>query len=68
VDESASLPALVAETAPGKSAQARVWREGKEVTLNVTVGNTPDAKEKVASADVPAANSGKLGLQVRSSP
>jgi serine protease Do len=68
VDESASLPALVAETAPGKSAQARVWREGKEITVNVTVANMADPSEKVAAADEPASNSGKLGLTLRSAP
>jgi serine protease Do len=68
VDESASLPALVAETVPGKSAPARVWREGKEITVNVTVANLPDQAEKLAAADEPASNSGKLGLTLRSNP
>jgi serine protease Do len=66
VDESGALPGLVADTAPGKSAQARLWRNGKEQTVNVTVGTMPNEKETVASADKPAANSGKLGLVVRS--
>jgi serine protease Do len=65
VDESSALPGLVADTAPGKSAQARLWRNGKEQTVNVTVGDMPNEKEKVASADRPVANSGKLGLVVR---
>ena len=67
VDESSSLPALVADTAPGQSAKVRVWRDGKEQTLNVNVGSLPGEKEKVASADSSAPNSGKLGLAVRAS-
>jgi serine protease Do len=67
VDESSALPALVADTAPGHSAKVRIWREGREQTLNVTVGNTPSEKQKVASAESPASNSGKLGLTVQAS-
>jgi serine protease Do len=67
VDESSALPGLVADTAPGQSAKVRVWRDGKEQTLNVTVGTVPSEKEKVASAESPASNSGKLGLTLQSS-
>jgi serine protease Do len=67
VEESSGLPALVADTAPGQTAKVRVWRDGKEQTLNVTVGNVPGEKQKVASAESAASNSGKLGLTVRSS-
>jgi serine protease Do len=67
VDESSTLPALVADTAPGQSAKVRVWRDGKEQTLNVTVGATPSEKAKVASADSGASNSGKLGLRLQAS-
>jgi serine protease Do len=63
VDESATLPALVAETAPGQTAQVRLWRDGKERAVGVTVGSMPN--EKVTSSENPAANSGKLGLVVR---
>ncbi|HET7363688.1 MAG TPA: DegQ family serine endoprotease [Burkholderiales bacterium] len=67
IDESAELPALVADTAPGKHATVKLWRNGAEQTLGVTVGNMPD--EKVASAEGanPDANSGKLGLLVQQS-
>ena len=65
IDESSSLPVLVAGTKPGTTARMRVWRNGAERTLSVTVGTMPDDKENVASADNPAANSGKLGLVVR---
>ncbi len=63
IDESASLPGLVADTPPGQAAQVRVWRNGKEQTLSVNVGEMPG--ETVASNDAPRANSGKLGVAVR---
>src|SRR5205085_6516762 len=64
IDESAQLPALVADTAPGSHARVTVWRDGAEHTLGVTVGNMP--AEKVASANEtkPQANSGRLGVAV----
>jgi serine protease Do len=64
VDDSATLPALVAETKPGTPVPVRVWREGAERSLQVTVGTM--AAEKVAANDEsPDANSGRLGLAVR---
>ncbi len=67
IDDSADLPGLVADTAPGKHATLKLWRNGAEQTLGVTVGNMPD--EKVASAHDanPGANSGKLGLAIQQS-
>ncbi|MBW8906581.1 MAG: DegQ family serine endoprotease [Betaproteobacteria bacterium] len=62
VDESAQLPALVADTAPGKSAQVKLWRNGAEQTLAVTVGNMQDQKLASAHDAKPQPNSGKLGL------
>jgi serine protease Do len=67
VDESSALPALVADTAPGQAAQVRIWRDRKEQTVNVKVGQLPNDKEKVASTDTSPSNSGKLGLTVRPS-
>jgi serine protease Do len=63
IDDSGSLPAIVADMKPGQSAPVRVWRDGAEHTLGVTVGTMP--AEQTASADRPSANSGKLGLAVR---
>jgi len=65
VAESSTLPALVADTAPGQQATVKVWRNGAERTLQVAVGRMPDETSQVASADAPQANSGKLGLVVR---
>ena len=67
VDESSALPVLVADTAPGDNAKVRIWRDGKEQTVNVRVGEMPNAKAKVASAETSPSNSGKLGLTVRPS-
>ena len=65
VDESAALPGLVADTAPGKHAQVKLWRDGAERTLGVTVGRMPAEKTASAAASNPDANSGKLGLTVQ---
>ncbi len=50
-----NLPRIVAETDIGKQVPVVLWRDGKEVTLQATVGELPD-DQKVASAapDKPA--------------
>jgi len=63
IDSSSDLPLVVGETAPGQVAKLRIWREGAEHTMNVTVGVMPG--ETLASAATTGADSGKLGLQVR---
>jgi serine protease Do len=63
VDKSSALPLIVGDMKPGETAAARIWRDGSERTLNVTVGAAPS--EQTASANTPANNSGKLGLVVR---
>jgi len=67
IDDSAELPGLVADTAPGKHATMKVWRNGAEQTLGVTVGNMADEKTASAQDANPDANSGKLGLLVQQS-
>ncbi|HEY6864194.1 MAG TPA: DegQ family serine endoprotease [Burkholderiales bacterium] len=64
VDDSSTLPMLVADMKPGQSAPVRVWRNGAERTLQVTVG-TMAAEQVAASDQSPEANSGRLGLAVR---
>ncbi len=64
IDESSQLPVLVANTKPGDHAQVKVWRDGAERTLGVTVGTMPDEKVATANEANPQANSGKLGLMV----
>ncbi len=68
VDESGSLPVLVAQTKPGEHAKMKIWRNGKEQTLDITVGRMNDEQQKSASAsESPDSNSGKLGLVVQRS-
>ncbi len=48
VTASRSLPRIVAETAISKKVQVVVWRQGKEMTVDVTVGELTDEVEKAA--------------------
>jgi serine protease Do len=58
------LPLLVGDMKPGRVADVRIWRDGAERTVKVTVGAAPN--EQVASSKAPAGNnSGRLGLVVR---
>jgi len=52
VDSSNELPALVGASPIGRSVDMKVLRDGKEVTLHVTVGTLKDEAQKLASADV----------------
>ena len=62
VDDANALPVLVARTAPGEKAKVRLWRGGKERTLEVAVGAMPGESTRVASAP---ADAGKLGLTLK---
>jgi serine protease Do len=66
VEDSKDLPVLVARSKPGSEATLKVWRNGKEQTLTVKVGELQPVK--VAAADVQAAPTGKLGLAVQELP
>jgi serine protease Do len=50
VDELRDLPRLVADTAPDSKATLSVWRSGRTVSLQATVGELP-ASAKVAAAE-----------------
>ncbi len=64
IENSTDLPRLVGETKPGQPAKLRIWRDGSEHELNLTVGAMPD--EQLASSGGPGeSNAGKLGLAVR---
>jgi serine protease Do len=63
------LPRIVAETETGKTADVVIWRQGKEVTLKVAVGElTEEAEQKtLASVEAPpsaAATIDLLGLKL----
>ena len=71
VKEMRNLPLIVAQTDIGKDVPVTLWRDGKEVTLQVKVGELPD-DDKVASAapDKPAPTSDLMisGLGLKLSP
>jgi serine protease Do len=63
------LPRIVAETETGKTTDVVIWRQGKEVTLKVAVGElTEEAEQKtLASVEAPAsatATIDSLGLKL----
>ncbi len=49
VREMRNLPLIVAQTDIGKAVPVVVWRDGKEVTLQVTVGELPDDQKQAAA-------------------
>jgi serine protease Do len=63
VSDSRQLPLIVAGVKPGRDAAVKVWRDGKEQALHVTVGELQP--EKVAFAGAPRGERGKLGLAVQ---
>ena len=68
VDQSSDLPLLVGSTRPGATAQLQVYRDGKTITLPVTVGELPSDKATLASLTTggggSAHKSNALGLAV----
>jgi serine protease Do len=63
VTDTTDVTSRISGTAPGTKLALEVWRDGKPVTVNATVGTFDDGK--VASADDGAENRGKLGVAVR---
>jgi serine protease Do len=59
IRDSADLPLQVARLAPGKTVQAKVLRDGKELALPITVGEIKE-NEVVATGET-----GELGLAVQ---
>jgi serine protease Do len=53
VNESRKLPRIVADTAVGKTVKVLVWRAGREVTVNVTLGELEKFDEARLPADAP---------------
>ena len=60
IKDSSDLPAVVARVAPGTSVQLKVTREGKQISLPITVGEMKDS-EVVAAAG----QESDLGLTVQ---
>ncbi len=59
IKDSGELPLLAARTAPGKQAQLKIFRNGKQLTLPLTVGEFKE-REVVAAAE-----SGDFGLAIQ---
>jgi len=53
VKEMKSLPRIVAETVIGKDVPVLLWRDGKEVTVQASVGELPDEIQQVAATTPP---------------
>ena len=69
IDEQSRLPRLVADTEIGSSVPVTVWRNGEEVSLEITVGDLSKAPEMAAAGtDQPDPQDtdaqGGLGLQL----
>lgn len=63
ISSSSELPAQVADVKPGTKATVEISRNGTSKDIDVTVGELKGAK--VASADSPNQDHGRLGLAVR---
>ena len=50
VKEMRNLPLIVAQTDIGKEVPVTVWRDGKEITLSVRVGELPEDQKQAAAA------------------
>ncbi len=66
IDQQSDLPQLVGNTKPGAIAQLKVFRDGKTLTLPVTVGELPREKATLASLNVggQAKSKNPLGIVV----
>jgi serine protease Do len=60
IDEMHQLPRLVADTKIGKKSTLTVWRKGREISINVIIGELPTDKENpdIAAGDGPEAKPG----------
>ncbi|MFZ4409050.1 MAG: DegQ family serine endoprotease [Paracraurococcus sp.] len=69
VKEMRNLPRIVADTPVGRAVPVVVWRDGKEQTLQVTVGELPGEVQQAAATPPPANRPTELaGLGLRVGP
>lgn len=65
IEQSTDLPPLVGNTKPGTTAQLKIFRDGKTLTVPVTVGELPRDKNALAGTGDGSAGSGNpLGIVV----
>ena len=63
IKELRDLTSKVADTDPGTSAEMKVWRDGKEMNVDVEIGKTPGNDQVMAATEQPAQdNTPKLGV------
>jgi serine protease Do len=65
IDDPSELPRLVAACAPGSLAHMTVWREGKQQTLALRVGEVPAEPAADARQAPPGREDARLGMAVR---
>jgi serine protease Do len=65
VTESRELPRMVAMTKPGTEAKVKIYRQGEEKNLTVSVGEMKPEKTAAAERSQAAPETGKLGLAVQ---
>ncbi|HXS26406.1 MAG TPA: Do family serine endopeptidase [Steroidobacteraceae bacterium] len=64
VTDNGTLAALVGSSRPGSSATLDVWRNGKPLTMHVTLGNASQQSGELQASNN-GAEHGRLGLDVR---
>lgn len=63
LNSAGELPAAVALKKPGEATRLQIWRKGGTRDIDVKVGSFNE--EKLASAETPSADKGRLGVAVR---
>jgi serine protease Do len=65
IDQTSDLPLLVGNTKPGTTAEVKLFREGKTLTVPLTVGELPRDKSTLASLTTESGkNQNRLGISV----
>ena len=64
IERSIDLPRMVGLLKPNEKAMLKVWHEGKETSVDITLGEM--AGDTMAAVDSPSVAPGKLGVSVRS--
>jgi len=68
IEEPNELPRMVAATRPGAPAKMHIWRDGKDETLAITVGEVQPEVTKTSRESAPKTTPNRLGLAVRELP
>jgi serine protease Do len=63
IERSIDLPRMVGLLKPSEKATLKIWHDGKEKSLDITLGEMPS--DTIAAMDMPSATPAKLGVSVR---